>query len=236
MTVSRAQQQAVFALKSGTHPRGMPFPFLSLSGEDLTILVSSNMEQPFRVTVDPSGAIVGLESQSAVGHPEEGEPWTDILSNPNGLQYRYFEFFSKMIAEALTDSVAADASFDVALPDLPASVAELTTIPADALAALADPGQALTVAQVAAHPKLVEELAEALHVIDQTDPLSPTPRKPWQVLDHHAKEGCRRCSRAILTAIATTGSPFTVSLPGMPQRTRQAAYAVMLFTQYWAKR
>lgn len=237
MTVTRPQQQAVFALNSGTRSRALPFPFLSLSGEDLIILVSSNMEQPFRVTIDPFGGIMALESQSAVGHPEEGEPWTDILTAPNSLQYRYVEFFGNSIADALKDSAATAAIFDAAVPDLPEGVRELTTVPTDALAALTDPDQSLTVAQTAAHPKLVEELAEALHVIDQTDPVSPTPRKPWQVLDHQAQAGYRRYSRAILTAIATTGNPFTVSLPGMrAQSTRQAAHAAMLFTKYWISR
>lgn len=233
MTVTIAQQQALFALTAGTADRGLPFPSLSVSGENLTILVTSTIDQPFRVTVDPSGVIVGLESQSAMGRPVAGAPWTDILSNPNGLQYRYFEFFSKTIAEALKESAAAAASFNVAVPDLPDGVSELTAIPADALAALADPDQALTVAQTAAHPKLVVKLAEALHVIDQTDATYPTPRRPWQGLDVHSQVGYRRCARAILTAIATTGSPLTVSLPGMPQRTRQAAYAAMLFAQFW---
>lgn len=236
MTITRAQQQALFALTTGASTRGLPFPDLAVSGENLTILVTSVMEQPFRVTVDPAGVIVGLESQSAVGSPVEGAPWTDILASPDSLNYRYAEFFSKTIATALKESVAAAASFDAPVPDLPGVVGELTGIPADALAALADPAQALAVAQVAAHPKLVDDLAEALHVIDQTDPVSPTPRRPWRALDHHAQAGYRRCARAILTAIATTGSPFTVSLPGMPQWTRQAAYAAMLFTMYWTRR
>lgn len=235
MTVTRPQQQALFALNAKGNVR-LPLTTPGLPDGNIAVLIVSSMEQPFRVTIDPSGAIVALEAQATSGKPVEDRPWTDILGAPGSLQYRYVEFFGKLIAAALEDAEALASGFYPEL-EAPEGARALTSIPADAMAALADPAKALKVAQTAAHPDLVEELAESIYVTVQTDSVTPSPRKSWRALDYATvQNGYRSDARAILTAIATTGNPCTVNLPGATSPTKQAAHAAMLFSKYWVNR
>jgi hypothetical protein len=193
------------------------------------------MEQPFGSPLIRQ-AIVALDAQATSGKPVEDKPWTDILGAPDCLQYRYVEFFGKVIAAALKDAASVGAGFYPTLK-APEGVSSLMAIPADALAALSDPARALKVALTAAHPDLVEELSEAIYVTVQTDSTMASPRKPWRAQDYvTVQNGYRSDARAILTAIATSGDPYIVNLPGATSPVKQAAYAAMLFSKYWVNR
>jgi len=223
MTVTIAQQQVLFALGSTLVTRNLPVPTLALSGDNLSLVLASPMERPFRITLDPDGDIVGLEAQSAHGAPTAEEPWTDILGSDSALDSRYEDFFRNTIAVALSDAEKADHGVTAPFIDYPASL--FTSIPADAMEALDDPELALQVARTAALSGLVEDLAEMLYVVGLEDQAKQLPMM-----------GCLHHSRALLTAIATTGSPFTVSFAGEPTGLRQGGYAAMLFTRHWMKR
>jgi hypothetical protein len=233
MTVTPAQQHALFRIAAFVNVEGSSFQSITQSEGNVTAVIPGGMYPPVRITVDAEGQVTEVSTHR--DSPAEGPDveWVDIRdTNRASLSEELAESVAEFVARGLVWLPQLDA------PALnsPAAVAVLEAIPGDALLALTDPDRAVTVAAVAAEVSVVLASARALYQVRRDESPSVQQQPAWYLLST-GRQAVYRTDASILTALATTGNPFVANLPvdGAPTP-KQAAAVVKVFAKHWAKR
>jgi hypothetical protein len=233
MTVTPAQQHALFRIAARLDFQGSPFLSISRSGGSIAVVVPGGMYPPIRITVDTAGQVTEVATRPDHAEETAADDWVDVRETSRAGDH---EEWVETVAEFVARGLVWLPQLDVPALSAPAAVAALQAIPGDALLALTDPDQALAVAAVAAEASVVLASAQALYQVRRDE--SPTVQQPaWYLLSSGWQAVYRTDASIILTALATAGNPFVANLPvdGAPTP-KQAAAVVKVFAKYWAKR
>ncbi|HEX9227958.1 MAG TPA: hypothetical protein VF885_15245 [Arthrobacter sp.] len=233
MTVTPAQQHALFRIAASVNVEGPSLLSVTQSEGNVTVVVPGGMYPPVRITVDAEGRVNDVSTHR--DSPAEGPDveWVDIRDTSRASLY---DELVESVAEFVARGLALLPQLDAPTLNAPAAVAVLAAIPGDALLALTNPDRAVTVAAIAAEPSVVLASAKALYQVRRDE--SPSVQQPaWYLLSSGRQAVYRTDARMILTALATTGNPFVANLPveGAPTP-KQAAAVVKVFAKHWAKR